>query len=519
LAAGTYQIQVMDSEGCELDAIEEYEIGILDDMPPVANCNSFTIELDEFGYAAITVDQVDNNSTDNCAIIDMYIDVNEFSCANVGDNDVVLTVIDSNGNEDSCTATNAVVDNIPPTAICQGTSVEINYLNYASITLDDINDGSFDNCAIDTMWIYPYEFTNDDAANSPVEVTLTVIDVNGNESTCIALVDVEPYIPMSYIYVGEQPVVPCYGDETGAISIIVEGGLPGYMGYGYSIDGGANYYYNGGMFEDLPAGLYYIWVKDSVSVLEYEYNPLEVHQQAKVQIDDVVTTNVVCAGDQTGGFVIYASGGLSPLWYSIDGGITYQVSNEFTGLAEGVYDLQVMDYLGCELDSPEPYEIIVLDDMPPVANCNSFTVELDDSGYAGITAEQVDNNSTDRTKKIDYKDVELLKRFLTDRGKIQQNIPNTQLKEEISEKGEAVGIKPSNETTEQFQPVTPTEGTETGLQRGSSVRQYSIVSPMRRTAGRVGYIQAPRPIISLRMSFWGVAEILSRSNPFFSARA
>ena len=57
--------------------------------------------------------------------------------------------------------------------------------------------------------------------------------------------------------------------------------------------------------------------------------------------------------------------------------------------------------------------------------------------------------------------------------------------------------------------------TLTGFTFGMVFIECSMVSPMRFTAGSTGKIHAPLPIISLRMSFWGVADMTSGEYPVF----
>ncbi len=53
--------------------------------------------------------------------------------------------------------------------------------------------------------------------------------------------------------------------------------------------------------------------------------------------------NVACNGDNNGSFTINPIGGTGPFEYSIDGGLTYQPSNIFTGLTGGVYNVRIRD--------------------------------------------------------------------------------------------------------------------------------------------------------------------------------
>ncbi len=84
-------------------------------------------------------------------------------------------------------------DTTPPTALCLGITVELDASGTVTITAGDIDDGSSDNCGIDTMTVSPDTFDCSDVG-TPVSVTLTVTDESGNTDTCIALVTVEDNI-------------------------------------------------------------------------------------------------------------------------------------------------------------------------------------------------------------------------------------------------------------------------------------------------------------------------------------
>ncbi|WP_458626247.1 immunoglobulin-like domain-containing protein [Winogradskyella sp. PC D3.3] len=83
---------------------------ITDTTNPIVVCQNFTVTLDAGGNASITTADIDNGSSDNCAISSMDLDTYNFSCADIGTNTVTLTVYDTSGNSDSCTATVTVVD-------------------------------------------------------------------------------------------------------------------------------------------------------------------------------------------------------------------------------------------------------------------------------------------------------------------------------------------------------------------------------------------------------------------------
>lgn len=170
-------------------------VTVEDSIAPTVVCQDITVQLDASGIATITAADVDNGSSDFCGIATTAIDVTSFDCNNMGQNTVQLTVTDINGNAAVCTATVTVEDSAIPTVVCQDITVALDATGAATITATDVDNGSSDNCSIDTMTLDISTFTCDDiGANT---VILTVTDVNGNPATCTATVTVEDNIDLT----------------------------------------------------------------------------------------------------------------------------------------------------------------------------------------------------------------------------------------------------------------------------------------------------------------------------------
>lgn len=189
---------------------------VIDNEAPVASCANLTIALDGAGMASIVADDIDNGSTDNCAIASISASQTSFDCSNVGDNNVTLTVIDDAGNSSSCVAIVTVVDDTPPVAICMDITVQLDAAGIANITATDIDGGSSDLCGIDALSLDMDTFTCDDIGINAV--TLTVTDLSGNSSVCVANVTVEDNI---------EPVLICMDinlslDENGQATIVAD---------------------------------------------------------------------------------------------------------------------------------------------------------------------------------------------------------------------------------------------------------------------------------------------------------
>jgi hypothetical protein len=184
LGANTVTLTVTDQSGNS--GSNTATVTVEDNIDPTVNTQNITVQLDANGVASITTNQIDNNSTDNCSIASRSLDVSNFTCTNLGANTVTLTVTDQSGNSESNTATVTIEDNINPTAIGQDITINLNGNPSVSITANDIDNGSFDNCNF-TLSIDVNTFT--EAGTFPVELTAT--DTYGNSQSITVMVTVE----------------------------------------------------------------------------------------------------------------------------------------------------------------------------------------------------------------------------------------------------------------------------------------------------------------------------------------
>ena len=166
-------------------------VTVEDNLPPVAFCVApFTIFLDTNGEATLTAADVDGGSTVTCGLVAISLDTTNFTCADIGENTITLTVTDENGNESTCTTIVTVEDNIAPEALCAAPfTIQLDANGQAILTAASINNGSSDACGMDTISISPSEFDCSNVGENTV--TLTVTDVNGNVSTCTTIVTIE----------------------------------------------------------------------------------------------------------------------------------------------------------------------------------------------------------------------------------------------------------------------------------------------------------------------------------------
>jgi hypothetical protein len=99
-----------------------------------------------------------------------------------------------------------VSDNTPPLAVCQNITIEFDAYGHASISAEDVDNGSTDNCSEVTLSLSQTEFDCTDFGNDTL--TLTVTDECGNSSTCTAIVTV--IVPLEWRCHNDQKVIFCH---------------------------------------------------------------------------------------------------------------------------------------------------------------------------------------------------------------------------------------------------------------------------------------------------------------------
>ncbi|MBS1924263.1 MAG: gliding motility-associated C-terminal domain-containing protein, partial [Bacteroidetes bacterium] len=268
------------------------------------------------------------------------------------------------------------------------TDANCNGANNGSITIN-ANGGtgtlqySIDNGAT-------YQSGNVFSSLSPGSYNIVVQDANGCTTTATANIT-EP----TAVVINGTPVTDanCNGANNGAITINANGGTGTLQ---YSIDNGVTYQASI-TFSSLSPGSYNIVVQDAngctTSVIANITEPTALSFSS-------VVTDANC-GNANGGVTINASGGTSPIQYSIDNGATFQTGNNFSGLLAGSYQVQLQDANGCTFSG-----VISIQNLAaPVINqvvysgltCNASndgTITINASGGTGALQYSIDNGIT-----------------------------------------------------------------------------------------------------------------------------
>lgn len=165
-------------------------VTVEDNTAPNAITQDITIQLDENGQASIQASDIDDGSTDNCNINNLSLDITSFDCSNVGQNTVSLLLEDASGNQTITTAIVTVEDTSGPSLTTQDVTVDLAGNSSVSITETQVLDNVSDNCsAVSDISLSLDQDTFTSIGTYTVNLTAT--DLEGNQTTVVALVTVE----------------------------------------------------------------------------------------------------------------------------------------------------------------------------------------------------------------------------------------------------------------------------------------------------------------------------------------
>ncbi len=387
-AAGTYFVRVS-QQGASINNVQMYNVSVdltaaFANDPPTARCANFTAQLDATGNVAISGADVDNGSSDPDGPVTLSVSPSSFTCADIGDNTVTLTVTDNTGQTDTCTATVTVEDTMAPTANCQNFTAQLDATGNVTITGADIDNGSSDNCSIATISISQSAFTCADIG--PNSVTLTVTDNEGNVDTCTATVTIEDIV---------APIANCQNFTTqldGAGNATITAA---------DINNGSSDACGIASLTISPSAFTCADVGDNtVTLTVTDVNGNVATCTSTVTIQDTVLPIAMCQNFTT---QLDGTGNASISAADIDTGSTDNCAiasitvapSEFTcaDVGANTVTLTVTDVDGNVATCTAT--VTVEDAIPPTAVCQDITVQVNGSGSTTISANDIDNGSTD----------------------------------------------------------------------------------------------------------------------------
>ncbi|EMQ93778.1 hypothetical protein D778_01525 [Xanthomarina gelatinilytica] len=222
---GTTTVTYTITDAAGLTASCSFNVTVNDTENPTIACPADITVSNDAGQCDAVVTWTAPTGADNCAGAVVTSSHNPGDTFPIGTTTVTYTITDAAGLTNSCSFDVTVNDVIAPTANCQNYLVTLDASGNATITTADIDNGSTDNCGIQSMSLDNTAFDcNDLGVNT---VTLTVRDFANNISTCTATVTVlDPAASASVSIVSDDANNEiCAGENlTFNVDTIVDGG-------------------------------------------------------------------------------------------------------------------------------------------------------------------------------------------------------------------------------------------------------------------------------------------------------
>ncbi len=385
IGSNTVTLTVNDGNGNSSSCTAQ--VSVEDCTAPNAQCRDVSVCLNASGNATISADTLDNGSSDNCGTPSFMASQTIFTCAEIGSNAVTLTVNDGNGNSSICTAQVTVEDCTAPSAQCKDLNICLDSTGLVSVLPEDVNNGSGDNCNIQSFVLSDTLFDQNDIGNNPV--ILTVIDSSGNIDTCNAIITVNDCIAPVAIC---QDVTVCL-DSLGMIN--VEADLVN-ANQSPEID---TAFLSKSSFDCSEIGANVV----TLTVLDDAGNSSTC--SAIITVNDCTPPSLTCKDtiiclDTTGMASLSINDVLATVSDNCGVDSAFMSQSQFNCSHLGQNELKIMatdeegNSGGCNA------QVTVLDCTPPQAQCKDITTCLDTLGLVSIDANQIDNGSGDNCSGV-----------------------------------------------------------------------------------------------------------------------
>ena len=337
LAPGTYDIGILDANNCPssftaVDITEPAALSFTESHNPVtcSGGNTGSITVTAAGGTTGYLYSKNNGAS--------YQVSNVFTTLPVGSYDVVVK--DAN----NCVTAATTVGITGPTPISFTPSVVhvlCNGDNTGSITLSASGGTP------------GYTYSKDNGSNYQVSnvfsslpqgiYAMKVKDANLCTATTQIVQVTEPTL---VTYSTSSTNVVCNGANDGTITIDGNGGVAPYT---YSITNGVGAFQVGAnpfTFNSLTPGTYFAGLRDDNGCTK-GYTTISISEPNAVTFT-TSKVDVLCFGGNNASITVTASGGTGTLTYSKNNGASYQVSNVFSSLIAGAYQIKVKDASDCE---------------------------------------------------------------------------------------------------------------------------------------------------------------------------
>ena len=214
--------------------------------------------------------------------------------------------------------------------------------------------------------------------------TIIITTAGGCSQTITANVPVSNQLAVTHVAVPPT----CNGSANGSITINPSNGIAPFT---YSINNGA-FQANGGVYNNLPAGTYFISIKDNSGCFLNNYQ-VALPAGAPLAVNSLATPPA-CPGAANGSITVTPSTGTSPYQYSINNG-AFQASPIFNNLPTGDYFISITDAIGCYINN------IYIPVGPSTGSLNATLTPVGTS-CAGVSNGSINIASTNGSAPFQY---------------------------------------------------------------------------------------------------------------------
>jgi hypothetical protein len=376
----TYTVVGLDATGCS----SETSLTINVTPPPI----TFSLVGTDTNCPGVSDGSITVSTTGASSDVEYAINNGAFSTSNVFSNlpSGNYSVQIQDGSYISLSQTISIgetPDTTLPNAIAKDIIIQLNANGNATINTNDINDGSFDPCGIQS---YALNNTSFNCGNVGVnEVILTVTDNNGNVSTATANVTVEDNIAPEAI----AQDITIQLDVNGVASIV-----PSDVDNGSNDACGITLALNQLDFDCSHVGANTVTLTvtdsntnvstiDAIVTVEDNIAPVAIAQNITIQLDVNGMASIVPSDIDNG-----SNDACGIQSYVLD-----ETAFTCENVGVNVVTLTVTDNNGNV--STATANVTVEDSIAPVAIAQNITIQLDVNGVASIVPSDIDNGSND----------------------------------------------------------------------------------------------------------------------------
>jgi hypothetical protein len=152
--AGSYvpvEVSVSDEEGNMATCAAS--VHVVDGIAPHADCLSNTFELDETGEVTISADELCQSFDDACGISEKSVSPNHFTCDDLGENMVKVTVRDNHGNTIGYMVKVTIIDNRAPSFVTIQDMELVAEEGKCSTQIEYPEITAYDNCLVESIYL------------------------------------------------------------------------------------------------------------------------------------------------------------------------------------------------------------------------------------------------------------------------------------------------------------------------------------------------------------------------------